>query len=110
MRTIFGLTAVAGALALGGCTTWDQYGYSNRYDPYGGGYYGMGGPSFQEAAVETCTYQARRYGGVRIASVQPVGRDTMRVYGTVQFNNSHATRPFACSFRADGRITGFDID
>lgn len=108
---------MAGALGVGGCTAMDDgygsYGYNSRYAPvgYGAGYYGQGGPSLAEAAAEACSYHAQqRYGRAQVGTVQQVGRDTMRVYGTLDMNRSYERRPFACSYRNDGRITDFDID
>ena len=107
--------ALLGSLSLVGCTTYGG-------DPFGsvlgsvlgsgynqGNYYGQGGPSFEQAAVETCANQAQRYGQVRVTNVQQVRDDTLRVNGAVSVNNSWQQRGFYCDFRADGRITGFDI-
>lgn len=109
--------ALLGFLSLGACASMDEYGLgSSAYgrDPYYGGYggsaYGMGGPSFQEAAVESCAVQAQRHGRVSVGSVQQVSSSTLRVYGTIDLYNRYERRPFACSFRSDGRITDFDID
>ena len=112
--------ALLGSLSLAGCTAYgsDPFGSvlgsvlnsGNRYDPYGGGYYGQGGPSFQQSAVESCAYQAQRYGRVSVAGVQQVSGDTLRVYGAIDMNGGYQRRGFGCSFRADGRITDFDID
>lgn len=111
--------ALLGSLTLVGCTAYgnDPLGSvlggvlnrGNSYDPYGGGYYGQGGPSFQEAAVETCASQAQRYGQVRVTNVQQVRNDTIRVNGAVAVNGGWQQRGFYCDFRSDGRITGFDI-
>ena len=62
-----------------------------------------------EAAVETCANQAQRYGQVRVTNVQQVRNDTLRVNGAVAVNGGWQQRGFYCDFRADGRITGFDI-
>ena len=109
--------ALLGSLSLAGCTSYGSPLGSvlgsvlgNPGNSYGGGYYGMGGPSFQQSAVEGCAYQAQRYGRVSVSNVQQVSRDTLRVYGTIDMNNSYQRRPFGCNFRADGRITDFDID
>ena len=101
----------AGAVSLGGCA----YGLG---DPtaglgnvlgsvLGGRKPGQGGPDFQEAAIDACGREASRYGQVRVDDVQQVDRDTLRVFGTI--NNNFDRRAFGCSFRADGRITDFDI-
>ena len=107
--------ALLGSLSLVGCAA-----YGN--DPFGsalgsvlgsgynnGNYYGQGGPSFQEAAVETCANQAQRYGRVSVTNVQQVRNDTLRVNGAVAVNGGWQQRGFYCDFRADGRITAFDI-
>lgn len=111
--------ALLGSLTLVGCTAYgnDPLGSvlgsvlnrGNSNDPYGGGYYGQGGQSFQEAAVESCANQAQRYGQVRVTNVQQVRNDTLRVNGAVAMNNSWQQRGFYCDFRTDGRITAFDI-
>ena len=104
----------AGSISLGGCAGFG--------DPTGGlgtvlgsvlgggggdGYYGQGGPDFQEVAVDACGNQASRYGQVRITDVRQASRDTMHVHGTV--SNNFQQRSFGCAFRSDGRITDFDI-
>lgn len=100
-----------GAVTLAGCAPMDDLAYGSRYrDPYAGNYYGMGGPSFREAAIESCAVQAQRHGRVSVGSVQQVNANTMRVYGTLDLYNRYERRPFACSYRSDGRITDFDID
>ena len=106
--------ALLGSLTLVGCTAYgnDPFGsvLGSVLNPNrGNGYYGQGGPSFQEAAVEGCAYQAQRYGQVRVSNVQQVRNDTLRVSGAVALNNSWQQRGFYCDFRADGRITAFDI-
>lgn len=113
--------ALLGSLSLAGCTAYgnDPFGSVlgsvlgsgyNSGNYYGqGGYHGQGGPSFQEAAVETCANQAQRYGQVRVNSVQQVRSDTLRVNGAIGVNGGWQQRGFYCDFRADGRITAFDI-
>ena len=111
--------ALLGSLSLAGCTSYGNplgsvlgsvLNSGNRYDPYGGGgYYGQGGPSFQQSAVETCAYQAQRYGQVSVSGVQQVRSDTLRVRGAVAVNGGWQQRGFYCDFRADGRIIAFDI-
>jgi hypothetical protein len=118
--------ALLGSLSLAGCATYPDYGYNsnpigavlgsvlggsgNSYNNGYGGYYGMGGPTFQQSAVEGCAYHAQRYGRVNVQNVQQISGDTLRVYGSIDLNNRYERRPFACSFRADGRVTDFDID
>ena len=92
---------------LGGCTTYDLLGSVLGNND---GYYGRGGQSFEGAAVDACTYEARRYGYANVTNARQVGDRTMRVYGTIQTNNSYQRRTFECDFRDDGRITDFDID
>ncbi len=113
--------ALVGSLSLAGCATYGSdpfgsvlgsvlgsgYNSGNYYN--NGGYYGQGGPSFQEMAVETCANQAQRYGQVRVTNVQQVRNDTLRVNGSIAVNGGWQQRGFYCDFRADGRITGFDI-
>ena len=54
-------------------------------------------------------YQVLRSGQVRVNSVQQVRSDTLRVNGAVAVNGGWQQRGFYCDFRADGRITAFDI-
>ena len=112
MRKSILMLIVTAALPLGGCA----YGLGGQ-DVLGsvlggvlGGNRPMGGQSFQDAAVEACANEARRYGRVAISDVRAVSSSTMRVFGTIDTNNSFDRRRFDCDFREDGRITGFDID
>ena len=124
----FHLSMILGStLALGACAT-SPYG-SGYGSPYGG-YGGMGGPleavlgsvlasgaqspygynsggSFQQAAVNACAGTASRYGRVSIRDVRQVSSSTMRVYGSVY--SGYGNRGWDYDFRADGRITDFDI-
>ena len=70
---------------------------------------GMGGQSFQDAAVEACANEARRYGSVSISDVRSQSSSTLRVSGVIGTSN-YDRRSFGCSFREDGRITDFDVD
>ena len=104
-----------GSLSIAGCTAYGDplgsilgTGYNSGYNS--GNYYGMGGPSFQQSAVESCAYQAQRYGRVSVGGVQQISGDTVRVFGAIDMNDSYQRRSFGCSFRTDGRITDFDID
>ena len=76
----------------------------------GGQRQGMGGQSFQDAAVEACANEARRYGSVNISDVRAQSSSTLRVSGTVDTNNGYNRRGFGCSYREDGRITDFNIN
>ena len=75
-----------------------------------GGNRAMGGQSFQDAAVEACANEARRYGHVNVTDVRQVSSSTLRVFGTIQTSNFGDRRRFDCDFREDGRITDFDIN
>jgi hypothetical protein len=75
-----------------------------------GGNRAMGGQSFQDAAVEACANEARRYGSVRVSDVRQVSSSTLRVFGTISTSNFGGQRRFDCDFREDGRITDFDVD
>jgi hypothetical protein len=75
----------------------------------GQGSRGMGGQSFQDAAVEACANEARRYGSVSVTDVRSQSSSTLRVSGVIGTSN-YDRRSFSCSFREDGRITDFDID
>ena len=114
MRKLMIPTLVAGAMALGGCSSVlpAVLGSVLQGGLGGGGYgsadAGYGSGNFQQAAVNTCGQQASRYGQVRITNVQQVSSSTLRVYGTVS-TGGYSQRNFACSFRSDGRITDFDI-
>ncbi len=103
---------VAAFLPLAGCA----YGLGGQ-DVLGsvlggvlGGNRAMGGQTFQDAAVEACANQARRYGSVSVSDVRQVNSSTMRVFGMINTSNYGGRRSFDCDFREDGRITDFDID
>ena len=106
------MLVIAAALPLGACT-----GLGNQGGIFGdvlGGVFGqgnqgMGGQSFQDAAVEACANEARRYGSVNVTDVRAQSSSTLRVLGTINMQN-YERRQFGCSFREDGRITDFDID
>ena len=117
MRKAFFPVLMAGTLMLGGCAA-----YGN--DPLAGilgsvlggglgGYdqgYGQGYGSnsqFQTAAVNACGQEAAQYGQVRVTDVRQMSRDTLRVDGQVSSN--YRQRSWACAFRADGRITDFQM-
>jgi len=116
MRKLMIPTLVAGALALGGCTSvlpavlgsvlqgglgqgGGGYGYPNQ---------GYGNQDFQQAAVNACGSQASRYGRVSITDVRQASSSTLRVYGMIDSGN-YDRRSFTCSFRSDGRITDFNL-
>ena len=72
-----------------------------------GGQRGMGGADFQTMAIDACGAEASRYGQARISEVRAASRSTLRVYGTIDAN--YQRHSFACDYREDGRITGFDV-
>ena len=112
MRKSILMLVVTAALPLGSCA----YGLGGQ-DVLGSvlgsvlnrGQSGMGGQSLQDAAVEACANEARRYGSVNVTDVRAQSSSTLRVLGTIQTSNFDR-RSFGCSFREDGRITDFDID
>lgn len=61
------------------------------------------GEQFAPAAAEACRGRAARHGRVEIGTVEPHGRNMMRVYGTAD------GRSFACVVRNDGNIPYFRI-
>lgn len=109
-----------------------RYGYGYGYDRgYG---YGRGPESY---AANACAYEAQRrfgrnYGGARvdIQDVQWYRRDRMRVFGTAEVRRDYnrygrygrydrryddrygfgGRVSFACTVRADGRVTDFDTN
>ena len=97
------------AFPLGGCAgLGGQDAFGGVFgDVLGGSQTGMGGQSFQDAAVEACANEARRYGYVSISDVRAQNSSTLRVNGIVDTNSGR--RGFGCSFREDGRITDFGI-
>lgn len=118
MRKILPLLAAMSATlaACGysyGTTGYDRYAYG--YNPYaynpiigsigalGSGY----GSSFSQAAANACAGYASRYGPVRINSVRQTDYDRMKVYGYV--SRGYGSDNWDCTFRADGRISDFDI-
>ena len=114
----------AGALPLAACATspyGSGYGYGadpvsaiigsigtmgSAYSPYGSGY-GYGGGGFSQAAAQACAGYASRYGAVRVTSVRQTDGDRMKVYGYV--SRGFGSDNWDCTFRADGRISDFDI-
>lgn len=116
MRKFLPLLAVM-AVPLVACTT-SPYGSGYRDpvsavigsigtlgSPYGG--YGYGGYGFSQAAANACASYASRYGAVRITSVRQTSSDKVHVYGLV--SRGFGSDDFDCSFRADGRISDFDL-
>ena len=120
MRKTLFLAALA--LPLAACAT-SPYGYGSSnplgailgsigsmggaYGGYGGqSGYGYGGGGFQQAAVNACGGTAARYGQVRINQVRQVSADSVKVWGSVY---GYRNDSWDCTFRADGRITDFDI-
>jgi len=115
MRKVIFPTLMAGTLMLGGCAT------GLGGDPLagilgsvlGGGLgtqgYGQSNANsqFQTAAVNACGQQASQYGQVRVTDVRQVSNDTLRVDG--QVGSNYQQRSWACAFRADGRITDFQM-
>jgi hypothetical protein len=111
MRKSILLLFVSLSLPLGGCA----YGLGGQDvlgsvlgDVLGGNRGAMGGQTFEDAAVEACANEARRYGSVSVTDVRAQSSSTMRVNGVVAVNG-YSRRAFGCSFREDGRITDFDI-
>lgn len=113
------ICALGGSMALGGCASYGGLGGGAGQSVLGsvlgsvlntggnGGYYGQGGPSLQEAAIEGCAIEANRYGRAGVTDVRQQDSNTLRVFGTIDTN--YQRRAFACSFRSDGRITDFDV-
>lgn len=108
------------ALPLAACATspygygYDRYAYG--YDRYGynpiigaiGALGGSYGGSFTQAAASACANYASRYGTVRVTSVRQTSSDKVHVYGYVS-RGYYGRDDFDCSFRADGRISDFDL-
>lgn len=127
MRKLLIPTLVAGSLALSGCMSGlgglGGYGYNDPIagvlgsvlggigtQGYGSRGYDYGSSSrvsadFQNAAINACGRQASQYGQVSVSDVRQQSGDTLRVDGRVATNFDQ--RSWACSFRADGRITDF---
>jgi hypothetical protein len=117
-----GIAAIVAAMSNDG----NRYGYANRYR-YRNDY---------TAAVNSCGYEAERYGRggqVRITDIDRRSSRSYRVRGVIDagygynnysrygrydpygrnygYNNGYARQAaFACTARYDGRITDFDID
>jgi hypothetical protein len=113
MRKILPLLA-AMALPLAACAT-SPYGYGYGYDRYGyspivgsvgllGAAYGS---SFTQVAASACANYASRYGAVGVTSVRRTDNDRVKVYGFV--SRGYGSDDWDCTFRADGRISDFDI-
>jgi hypothetical protein len=90
------VSAIIGSIGTMG----SGYGYGG----YGGGY---GGYGLNQAGAQACASVASRYGPVRVTSVRQSSYDRVKVYGYAQ--RGYRTDNWDCTFRADGRITDFDI-
>lgn len=63
-------------------------------------------------AIRRCAPRLARYGRMRIVQVEPYGRRSIRVYGTVEpdgwsdsrYARGGSVRSFACTVRNDGRV------
>lgn len=59
-------------------------------------------------AISRCAPRVERYGRMRIDSVAPYGRRSMRVHGTAGagdgFGSRYGARAFTCTVRDDGRV------
>ena len=113
------------ALPLAGCATSPYgYGYNNPlgavlgsigtlgsgYGSYGSYGYPAGygyGAGFSQAAAQACANYASRYGRVSIRNVQQLDASHAKVWGWV--NQGYRNEGWDCTFRADGRITDFDL-
>lgn len=110
MRKLLLPLALAGGLAVSGCST------------YGGGPLGgilgsvLGGNNsgynnqrlndFERAAANACGREAQQYGRVSLRDVDQEDRDYVRVRGTVEDRRGRRDS-FNCIFRSDGRIVEF---
>jgi hypothetical protein len=95
---------------LGSIGTLGSAGYGNTgYGTYGypAGYsYGYGG-GFSQAAASACANYASRYGRVSVRNVQQLDASHVKVFGYV--SNGYRNEGWDCTFRADGRVTDFDL-
>ena len=117
MRNFLLTAMMALPLAACGYSYGSTYGYDRyAYDPYSYGYspiYSVGilgsayGSSFSQAAVNACANYAAQFGAPRVTSVRQDSSSRMKVYGYV--NRGFGTDNWDCTFRADGRITDFDL-
>lgn len=97
-----GVAIIGGIAAITSALTRDQgyygygygYGYGNRYQ------------SDYRFAVNSCGSQAQRYGRASVTDVQRVGANRYRVSGVV---DGYDRRGFACTARANGRVTNFQV-
>ena len=104
-------------VTLAGCGySTSPYGYNRyAYNPYAYNPYvgtigvlgGAYGSSFSQAAASACAAHASRYGAVRVTNVRQTDRDRMKVYGTI--SRGFGSDNWDCTFRADGRISDFDL-
>ena len=109
MRKTLLLVATMSLAACG--YSYSPYGYNrNAYNPYigtvgvlGGAY----GSSFSQAAASACANHASRYGSVRVTNVRRTDNNRMKVYGYV--SRGFGSDNWDCTFRADGRISDFDL-
>ena len=116
-----GIAAIMSAFGRDG----NRYGYDNRYQ-YRNDY---------QNAVNACGYQAERYargGQVSVLDIDRRGSNSYRVRGVIdagygnygnygRYDNRYGSRygnygrydqrvEFACTARANGRVTDFDVD
>jgi hypothetical protein len=117
MRKLIFPAIAAGTLMLGGCAAGlGGYGYGDPLSGIlgsvlggglgGSGYANVNSRELQSAAVNACGEQASQYGQVSVDGVQQVSNSSLQVQGRVA-SNAYQQRSWACTFRADGRITDF---
>jgi len=121
VAVVGGIAAIMSAFGRDG----SRYGYNNRYQ-YRNDY---------QNAVNACGYQAERYargGQVSVLDIDRRGSNSYRVRGVIdagygnygnygRYDNRYGSRygnygrydqrvEFACTARANGRVTDFDVD
>ena len=65
------------------------------------------GSNFRQAAATSCANYAARYGRASVRNVQSLDSSHVKVFGYV--NRGYRSEGWDCTFRADGRITDFDL-
>jgi hypothetical protein len=130
VAVVGGIAAAVGAISNATRGGYDYGTYGRGYGTYGG--YGRSGYGYDrygygaDRAVQSCTYQAQRYGQGRVSvtDIDQRSRSRFRVRGVIDGGGydyrygrgygydryGYDRIAFECDARYDGRITDFDVD
>jgi hypothetical protein len=91
-----------------GYDNYGSYGSYGTYNPVYGSIGALGyGSNFRQAAASSCANYASRYGRASVRNVQTLDSSHVKVFGYV--SRGYRSEGWDCTFRADGRITDFDL-